>query len=150
MAYWNNPLRIVRPLAVGCLGLILFGTACQHESLAPPNLDPDYISSPCSPDSAYFVRDVLPILANNCAVSGCHDAATRAEGVRLDHYRAVIQTGEVQPGDAQNSDLFEVCLETRPEKRMPPPPRSPLTSAQIETLRRWINQGARNNHCTDN
>ena len=132
------------------LGLLLLVAGCQHESLAPPNLAPDYISSPCSPDSAYFVRDVLPILASNCAVSGCHDASTRAEGVRLDHYQAVLQTAEVRAGDPDNSELFEVCVETSPDKRMPPPPRSPLSPGQVETLRRWIAQGARNNHCTDN
>ena len=130
-------------------GLLLGATACTHESLAPPNLDPDYVSSPCSPDSAYFVRDVLPLLSSNCAMSGCHDATTRAEGIRLDHYKAVIQTGEVRAGDPNQSELLEVCLETRPDKRMPPPPRSPLSPAQIETLRRWIAQGARNNDCTD-
>jgi hypothetical protein len=68
----------------------------------------------------------------------------------LDHYQAVIQTAEVRAGDPDNSELFEVCVETSPYKRMPPPPRSPLSPGQVETLRRWIAQGARNNHCTDN
>jgi len=150
MSFWKANRPVPTSLLTVSVGFLLLVAGCQHESLAPPNLDPDYISSPCSPDSAYFVRDVLPILASNCAVSGCHDASTRAEGVRLDHYRAVIQTAEVRAGDPENSELFEVCVETRPEKRMPPPPRSPLSSAQVETLRRWIAQGARNNHCTDN
>jgi len=150
MAFWkSNPSH--SPIWFTAFSIFLFfGAGCQHESLAPPNLDPDYTSSPCSSDSAYFVRDVLPILASNCAVSGCHDASTRAEGVRLDHYRAVIQTADVRAGDPDHSDLFEVCVETRPDQRMPPPPRSPLRSDQVETLRRWIAQGARNNHCSDN
>lgn len=126
--------------------LLLWGWGCRHESLAPPDLSPDYVSSPCTVDSSYFVRDVLPVLQSNCAVTGCHDAATQEDGVRLDHYRAVVETGEVEPGRPENSDLYKVCVETSSYKKMPPPPRS-LTPAQIEHLRRWIAQGARNNNC---
>lgn len=123
--------------------------SCVHESLAPPDLRPDYISSPCSSDSSYFVRDVLPILQSNCAMSGCHDAQTKAEGVRLDHYRAVIETGDVKAGRPDDSEIYQVCVETNSYKRMPPPPRSPLDSAQRNHLRRWILQGARNNDCSN-
>lgn len=138
-----------RNLFLGTWVLVLVLGSCVHESLAPPDLRPDYVSSPCSSDSSYFVRDVLPILQSNCAMSGCHDAATKAEGVRLDHYRAVMETGDVKPGRPDNSEIFEVCLETNSYKRMPPPPRSPLDSAQRNHLRRWILQGARNNDCSN-
>jgi len=41
----------------------------------------------------------------------------------------------------------KVIVETDPDKRMPPPPRSPLTAAQIAKIQKWINQGAKNNSC---
>lgn len=45
------------------LGTWVFVLAsCVHESLAPPDLRPDYVSTPCSSDSSSFVRDVLLIL----------------------------------------------------------------------------------------
>lgn len=82
-------------------------------------------------------------------MSGCHDAQTRAEGVRLDYYKAVMQTGDVKAGRPEDSEIYEVCLESNAYKRMPPPPRSALTANQREHLRRWILQGARNNDCSN-
>lgn len=134
------------PVAWSMIGLL---ASCVHESLAPPDLRPDYVSSPCSPDSSYFVRDVLPILQSNCAMNGCHDAQTRAKSVRLDHYRAVMETGEVKPGRPNDSKIYAVCLENNGYKRMPPLPLSVLDSTQKSHLHRWILQGARNNHCSN-
>ncbi|MBM3913789.1 MAG: hypothetical protein FJ351_05025 [Sphingomonadales bacterium] len=51
-----------RNLFLGTWVLILVLGSCVHESLAPPDLRPDYVSSPCSSDSSSFVRDVLLIL----------------------------------------------------------------------------------------
>lgn len=82
-------------------------------------------------------------------MSGCHNAQTQAEGVPLDHYRTVMETGDVKSGRPDNSEIFEVCLETNSYKRMPPPQRSTLDSAQRNHLRRWILQGARNNDCSN-
>jgi uncharacterized membrane protein len=120
--------------------------ACTHEATAPNTVnDPPTASTICSPDSVYFVNEVLPIITSNCSMSGCHDAATRADGVQLTSYATILRY--VRAGNAARSELYEVIIETDPGDRMPPPPRSPLTTAQIAKIQKWINQGAKNNSC---
>lgn len=121
--------------------------ACTHEPTSPNGGGSvPTISANCSSDSVYFVNDVMPIIASNCAMSGCHDAATRADGVDLTSYAKIMNY--VRAGSATRSELYEVIVDTDPDKRMPPPPRSPLTAAQMAKIQKWINQGARNNSCT--
>lgn len=133
-------------IAIPFLLLVFFAQffACTHEPTNPNNTPPT-VSSICSPDSVYFVNDVMPIIASNCAMSGCHDAITRAEGVVLINYATVMEY--VRAGRATSSELYEVIVTTNPDKRMPPPPRSSLTAAQIAKNQKWINQGAKNNSC---
>ena len=120
--------------------------ACTHETTNPnsPSNTPT-VSTTCSPDSVYFVNEVLPIINSNCAMSGCHDAATRADGVQLTSYSTIMKY--VKAGNAADSKLYKVIIDTDPGDRMPPPPRSPLTAAQIAKIQKWINQGAKNNSC---
>lgn len=105
---------------------------------------------PCDPDSVYFETDVLPILVSNCAKSGCHDVTSHQEDVVLNNYSNVMQTGDVSPFSLGSSDLYEAITETDPEDRMPPPPNTPLTQAQIQIIAKWINQGAQDLHCDPN
>jgi uncharacterized membrane protein len=120
--------------------------ACTHETTAPNTTNnPPTNSAVCSTDTAYFVNEVLPIITSNCSMSGCHDAATRADGVQLTSYSTIIRY--VKAGNATGSELYKVIIDTDPGDRMPPPPRSPLTAAQIAKIQKWINQGAKNNSC---
>ncbi|GAA4337588.1 c-type cytochrome domain-containing protein [Flaviaesturariibacter amylovorans] len=102
----------------------------------------------CSPDTAYFVQQVLPILVSNCAFSGCHDVASARDGVVLTNYNTVMTTGGIRPGNPGGSDLYEMITETDPSERMPLG-RTPLSASQIGTIRRWIQQGAKNNSCVN-
>jgi uncharacterized membrane protein len=105
-------------------------------------------STTCSPDTAYFAQQVLPIITGSCATTGCHDAITQASGVRLTDYNTIMTTGEVVAGNPLASELYEKIVETDLRKRMPPPPRAALSAAQIATIKKWIEQGAKNNSCT--
>lgn len=104
--------------------------------------------APCSPDTAYFAQQVLPILISNCALSGCHDGASAQDGVVLMSYNSVMITGDVRPGSPGNSELYEMITESDPRERMPLG-RTPLTAAQVNTIGTWIRQGARNNSCVN-
>lgn len=136
-----------------CISFLFF--SCRHQ--------PDLVTDPgngggggggtgggagtCDPTKVYFQQQVLPILASNCAMSGCHDVTSHEEGIILSSYEYVMASGIVQAGNPFSSDLYEVLLETDPDKVMPPPPRSPLTTAQIALIRDWIQQGAKNLTC---
>lgn len=111
------------------------------------NIPPNGI--PCDPDTAYFLNTIFPLLQSSCAISGCHDAATAADGVNLTTYTSIINTADVDPYNPQSSDLYEVITENDPDKRMPPPPRNPLNDDQIDAVYLWIMQGALNNYCDE-
>ena len=75
-------------------------------------------------------------------MSGCHDDGSHQDGVVLTSYEKVMATADVRPGRPDNSDLYEVLIETDPDKKMPRPPRNPLTNTQIGQIKKWIEQGA--------
>jgi hypothetical protein len=138
--------RILGVLAIWVITFMVF-KACRHEPLLPDNDEP--IAGSCHPDTIYFNRDLLPLLSASCARSGCHDAATQADGVKLTDYSSVLETGDVKPGNPEDSDLYEVLVDDDPEDRMPPPPSDPLTSEQIAMFYTWIMQGALNLECVE-
>ncbi|MBK6936413.1 MAG: hypothetical protein IPH18_05670 [Chitinophagaceae bacterium] len=132
--------------------LLIFLNACRHEALFPVDGGGGggtggggtVSGNPCSPDTAYFVNDVMPIIASNCAMSGCHDNVTHADGVRLTTYTQVMNY--VIAGNAANSKLYKEIIKTGSE-RMPPAPMPALTTSQKTVIQKWINQGAKNNSC---
>ena len=146
-------------LIFALLAVMLQVYSCKHEvPVQPknPGTNPANPNNPvggtnaCNPDSVYFERDVLPILISNCAMSGCHDAATGQDGVRLNNYGNVMSTADVRPFNTRGSDLYEMITEPDNDDRMPPAPKPRLTQAQIDLIAKWINQGALNKTCSDN
>jgi len=154
-------------LFVTFLLLVLLFESCKHEPILPDENPIDTITNPidtttlpppdttdindnpCLPNVIYFERDVLPILLSNCAKSGCHDASSHEDGVILDSYINVMNTADVEPNDLDGSDIYEVITEDDPDKIMPRPPNSPLSSAQISIIGQWISQGAQNLTCDE-
>lgn len=104
---------------------------------------------PCDPDTMYFQNRVLPLIISSCAKSNCHDAASQQDGVDLSSYDRIMATGDIEPGNPNDSEIYEVLNETDPDKVMPRPPNAPFTAAEKEVIRKWIAQGARNNSCED-
>jgi len=99
----------------------------------------------CSPDTVYFVNDILPLITSNCAMSGCHDGSGNSDDARaLTSYSGIMSY--VRPGSASSSRLYSVLLSSG-ENKMPRPPVPPLTASQDSLIMKWINQGAVNNQC---
>ena len=99
-------------------------------------------------DRVDFNRDVRPILSENCL--SCHgpDALKRESGLRLDISDQSMWKGEsgkvaITPGSPDKSELVHRINSTIPNELMPPPESGKkLTPKQIETLQRWIAEGA--------
>jgi mono/diheme cytochrome c family protein len=104
------------------------------------------VSTNCSPDTVYFVNEVLPVLQSYCATAGCHDISTGEAGVLMTDYVNIIKTGDVKPGKPKSSKLYKV-VNGGGEEPMPPSGRPQLTSAQIDLIYKWIDQGAWNLAC---
>lgn len=95
-----------------------------------------------------FNRDIRPILSDNCF--SCHgiDAKHRKGDLRLDtaegaYFKDKEGVQAVKPGDLAGSELVKRILTTNEDDLMPPPDsHKKLTKPQIETLKRWITEGA--------
>ena len=85
-----------------------------------------------------FAKDVLPILRQNCVT--CHSGTQPASGMRLDRKSAVINRRGIVPGSAENSFLFHRISGN--DYGMQMPPTGALKPEQIDTIKRWIEQGA--------
>lgn len=103
--------------------------------------------NPCSPDSVYFNKDILPLFSSTCAQVGCHDAITQKEGINMTNYNSIIK--KLVPGKASSSKIYKSLVTTEQDDRMPRPPSLPLSQDKIALIAKWINQGAKNNFCDD-
>src|SRR5579885_1797357 len=90
-----------------------------------------------------YSREVQPILTAHCYACHGPDASKRKAKLRLDQRDAAIKKA-VKPGDAAHSPLIERISSSDADEMMPPPSKKDrLTPAQIEVLRRWIDEGAK-------
>jgi cytochrome c5 len=118
----------------------------DHQVVGPGTTDPN-ITSTCDPDTVYFQNDILPLVVSSCATTGCHNKDSHREGVILTDYSSIINTGKIKAGDPGDSEFFGT-LTGNGEDLMPPRPYDPLSTDQIEMIRTWILQGAKNNACS--
>src|SRR5262249_29743751 len=97
--------------------------------------------------SIEFNRDIRPILADHCFACHGPDAAKRKAKLRLDTEEgARADLGgrrAIVSGDLDESELAGRIPPDDERERMPPAGTGrPLTSEQIEALRRWVAEGA--------
>ncbi len=95
-----------------------------------------------------FNRDIRPILSDVCFQCHGPDAKERKADLRLDSDDKLFAERDghriLVPGEPAKSELFRRLTATDDDERMPPPSSGKkLTPQQIETFRRWIEQGAK-------
>lgn len=91
-----------------------------------------------------FVSDVRPIFERHCYE--CHGPDKQKSDYRLDIKSIALTGGEahapnIVPGTSASSPLFRFV--SGQDKDLPMPPKSKLSSAEIEMLKRWIDEGAK-------
>jgi hypothetical protein len=104
---------------------------------------PSFLSAQSVPSRVDFDQQIHPILAARCLP--CHSGEKRSGGLSLATYADTLEGGRsgatVKPGNSRDSLLLSrLTGETKPQM---PFGGSPLASGQIETIRTWIDQGAR-------
>ena len=143
---------------LGFIAVLLLIFSCLNDKNTPLAIQPIIVdttgvpevpSTPvvnCSPDTIYFQQSVLPLITSNCAMSGCHDAISHKEGVILTDYTNISR--EVKVSSPTSSDLYK-CLNETGDERMPPAPSAEFSITQKSLLLKWIQQGAKNNTCSN-
>jgi mono/diheme cytochrome c family protein len=95
-----------------------------------------------------YQRDVRPIISAKCY--HCHgpDDGAREAKLRFDIREEAVKerkggTFAIKPGDVKRSELVARISTSDPDELMPPPKTGhPLTKEEVETLKRWVQQGA--------
>ena len=115
--------------------LIILGSVCATVAAAEPEKD------------VSFFRDVLPILRQkNC--TGCHQPAKQGGEYVMTEFAALLKGGEsgeacrrARQAGKELSDRADHAQRTarRRCRRTPPP----LSDTEIATIRKWIEQGAK-------
>lgn len=86
----------------------------------------------CDTTLVSFSADIMPVINNSCAISGCHVQGGSGNGIfeNYDHIKAKVDNGS---------------LTQRVLVQMDMPPSGPLSDCQLEHITQWINNGAQNN-----
>ncbi|TXT39126.1 MAG: hypothetical protein FD138_159 [Planctomycetota bacterium] len=117
---------------------------------APDAIRAEPTSDPAKPAAGKisFDRDVRPILSNHCWKCHGPDAKERKAGLRLDQLDSATQPAEsgkvaIIPNKPGASELLRRIHVSDADEQMPPASENkPLSAAQKEILKRWIEQGA--------
>jgi hypothetical protein len=102
------------------------------------------VSPASSAEPVDFSRDIQPLLAKRCF--SCHGPDIHEGGLRLDQMAgatAALDSGEraVVPGHSAESEILARISSSDPDTQMPPEgPR--LAAAQVDAIKRWIDEGA--------
>lgn len=150
---WQR-VRMGLGLSASFLPLVMFG--CQNHDAA-------LVFEAPSDREVSLRRNVQPIFNANCALSGCHDAATHeqnmilAAGSTYDTTFGIVGVASqeaaglkrVRAGASGHSYLINKLEGTQTQvggsgERMPFGAGA-LSADQIQTIRRWIDEGARDN-----
>jgi hypothetical protein len=120
-------------LALGAVVLLAIGSrACAADGV----------------EKTVFSRDIRPILADKCFKCHGPDASQRKSKLRLDNARdaqAPAESGSpaLVAGKIDESELYRRITAEDSAERMPPPKSGKsLSAAEIERLKKWIEEGA--------
>jgi hypothetical protein len=108
---------------------------CQTAPAAAPHID--------------FDRQVRPILSDKCYTCHGPDEKNRMAKLRLDMkdggaFAEHNGYSIVKPGDSANSRLYQRISSDKKSFQMPPPSSGQtLTPAQVDVIKKWIDEGAK-------
>ena len=122
---------------------------CSLLFIACLTVRPVPVQSEEPPSTVRFNREIRPILSDKCFACHGPDSRQRKAGLRLDLRERAIEPLEsggtaIVPGDPEASELFLRVADQHAPDAMPPAEAKleRLTASEIETLRRWIAEGA--------
>ena len=105
-------------------------------------------SAPSGKDQIDFRSQIQPLLSAKCFACHGPDEKSRKAKLRLDVREEALRDRDgviaIKPGDLKNSDVVRRISMPEDSDDLMPPTKSghPLKPAEIELLKRWIQQGA--------
>ena len=132
--------HLIAALCCTLLTTSCLGAEKSADADAPPTL------------AVSFTNDVKPIFSQHCY--GCHQGAKQLGSYLMTDFNAMVKGGETEqtavvPGKPDESYLFQQITPVDGHAEMPDEPFSPLNDVELETIRKWILQGAKNDSVAD-
>jgi len=126
----------------GILLAALAGWSCKGTAPTGPDNSPSRIIFP--DHGVSYANQVQPLFNEACNFAGCHDDGAHQSPVILTSYgEAMLVAGVIVPGKPDASTLV-LRIQGSVGARMPPGA-YPLNQNQINGIRTWIAEGAKNN-----
>ena len=106
----------------------------------------------CGRKPVSFREQIQPVLNAKC--TQCHGTDISRGKINMSSYAAFMNSRTVSgkeplvlPGNPYQSRLYILCETNQPHFRMPPDTSSitPLPTAELDLLRHWITEGAKDN-----
>jgi WD40 repeat protein/mono/diheme cytochrome c family protein len=102
-------------------------------------------NEPAKPAAVSYFKDIRPIFQANC--HGCHQPAKAGGSLDMLAFASLLKGGEsetaaVVPGKPDESHLIELITPADGEAAMPQG-KKPLADAEIALIRRWVEEGAK-------
>ncbi len=99
-----------------------------------------------------FKTDIEPIFSRHCY--GCHQGAKQLGSYMMTDFASLVAGGETEqaaivPGKPDESYLIEQITPVDGHAEMPDEPFKPLSEVEIDLIRRWIEEGAKNDSPED-
>ncbi len=101
----------------------------------PQNVQPKAVSK-----TVDFTRDIYPLLQRACIE--CHGERKQEGGLRLDLRVEALQSGSIEAGDPEASELLRRVALPRGDDEVMPAIGEPLTGREVNLIRQWILNGA--------
>ena len=121
---------------------VLQPTTTPPPTTQPPLPEPPPVEEPVV-EGVSFQDDIQPILAERCAVAGCH-AAPGVAGLDLSKYDTFKKGGANGPAFAAGDGKGSLIVKRIDGGGMPPGA-PPLDGDQVQLFIDWIDEGAENN-----
>ena len=127
---------------------LLISNCKKDEGIVGPDGSPSDVIFPTS--NVSYTQHVQRLFNQTCALPSCHIGNDIGDRVKLDSYQNLMfGSGSppipvVRPGSPETSILV-FRIEGRTAQRMPPNTTNPLNQNQINGIRAWIAEGAREN-----
>lgn len=145
----RSQLPYLALIAITFLLLLAISACSDHGAV----VDDDGDNEPPPPATVFFSNDVHPILLRSCAFNSCHGTENPQHDLKVLTYADITRVSPIHgriviAGDAGASALYisispryrEIGLDFRMPRFS-----DTLTTAEQDTIRVWISEGALNN-----
>lgn len=119
---------------------LIFISACK-DTVTNQQVDDAVIPS----SNVLFGKHIQPIFNVKCSSSGCHDDESRAGSLSLTTWTNAHVPGIINDYEPETSRLVWAIEGQAGPQNMPPFGYPGLTKNQIDGIKTWIKEGAKNN-----